>query len=54
MGPIVVPQGQSDLTTNSCTGVFDFRAISRAMKPVTPLVASEEIGEHLGQKKGEQ
>jgi len=43
MGPIVVPQGQSDLTTNSCIGVFAFRPISLAMKPVTPLVASNEI-----------
>ena len=42
IGPIVVPQGQSDLTTNSCIGIlsFAFLAISRAMKPVTPLVAS--------------
>lgn len=42
IGPIVVPQGQSDLTTNSCIGILStaFFAISLAMKPVTPLVAS--------------
>lgn len=43
IGPMVVPQGQSDLTTNSCIGVFDFRPTSLAIKPVTPLVASNEI-----------
>jgi len=40
IGPIVVPHGQSDLTTNSWTGIFPFRPTSLAMNPVTPLVAS--------------
>ena len=45
MGPIVVPQGQSDLTTNSCIGmkVFAFLANSLAINPVTPFVASAYV-----------
>jgi hypothetical protein len=39
-GPMVLPQPQSFLTTNSCTGGnFAPRASSRTIRPVIALVA---------------
>ena len=52
IGPMVDPQGQSFLTTNSCTGASARRESSRSRNPVSALVAylDREIlgeGEHF-------
>ena len=39
IGPMVDPQGQSFLTTNSCTGASARRDSSRSRNPVSALVA---------------
>ena len=39
IGPMVEPQGQSFLTTNSCTGALARRESSRRRNPVSALVA---------------
>ena len=39
IGPMVEPQGQSFLTTNSCTGALARRESSRSRNPVSALVA---------------